>query len=143
MSFVQVPLFADNDVADQDRLNNIVNNLNYLNQSKVTISFDAYGVQQTDQLRIATGTVDVVNPDRQYRTRWVYTANFFTPGTRPVGLATWASIDQRVATLAIARRTGGTPILDHTGLQGYARYIFNTTTRLIGPNYMNWLMIGY
>lgn len=142
MSFVQVPLFADNDVADQDRLNNIVNNLNYLNESKVTISFDAYGDTQTDRLRIATGTVDVNNPDRGYRTRWVYTSSFFTPGIRPVGLTTLASLRNRVSTIAIARRTGSTPILDHTGLQVYVRYVLNSNP-LSGPNYVNWLMIGY
>lgn len=143
MSFIQIPLFANNDVGDQEKLNNIIKNQEFLNSARVTLSFNAYGVQQSDQLKIAVGTTDCNNPNAGWRTRWISSGNFFTPGTRPVGFADYASLKQRRVTTAIARRTGGTSILDHTGLQCHVNYVGNTTTKLIGPNYINWMMVGY
>lgn len=143
MSFTQVALFADNDVADQDKLNTIIQNQEFLNGSRVTISFNAYGVVQTDQLKIASGTIDSNNPNGRFRNRWISAGNFFTPGTRPVGQVTWGSTRNRTSTISIARRTGGTPILDHTGLSAFVRYTYDDGRNLTGPNYINWMMIGY
>lgn len=143
MSFVTVPPFADNTPGDQDTFNQIIANQEYLNSARITMSYSAYGDTQTDQMKIAVGTIDCNNPNGDYRTRWITAPNIFTPGTRPVGLVTLASTKNRVSTTAIARRTGGTPILDHTGMQCHVRYVLNSTTKLSGPNYINWLMVGY
>lgn len=143
MSFTQVPLFVDNDANDLERMNAIISNLNHLNQSGVEVRYSAYGVQQASQLKLYAGVTDCDNPNGVSRTRWLSVPGF-TPGTRPIGLATWAGLGgQREATTSIARRAGGSTILDHTGMQVHIRYVLNTTTKLTGPNFINWLMIGY
>lgn len=143
MAFTQVPLFADNDGADLERMNAIISNLNYLNQNKVTVSYNAYGVQRTDGIKIACGVTDADSPNRFYRNRWVNTGNFFTPGTRPVAVVTFASLRARRSTIAVAQRTGLSPILDSTGFQAYCRYIFESGNLPYGPNFINWMMMGY
>lgn len=143
MSFTQVPLFVDNDVNDLERMNAIVSNLNHLNESGVSVRYNAYGVLQTSQLKIYAGTTDCNNPNGISRTRWISVPGL-TPGTRPVGQATWAGVSgQREAIVSIARRAGGSTILDHTGLQVHIRYVLNTTNKLTGPNFINWMLIGY
>ena len=142
MAFVQVPLFTDNDVADLERMNAIVSNLNHLEQSKVTVRYNAHGVIQTDQIRIAAGAIRADNPTGSWRTRWITITGFFTPGSNPVGMATWASDNARRSTIAVTRRAVNNPILDHTGMRAIARYI-NNDVLFTGPNYINWLMIGY
>jgi hypothetical protein len=143
MSYVPVPLFTDNDPADKERLNNIVTNMNYLDQSKVKVRYSAYGVSRTEGLKIACGAIDADNPNGLFRNRWVGTGNFFTPGTRPVAVVTLASLRARRSTTSVAQRTGQSPILDHTGFQCYARYIKDTGNPPYGPNFINWIMMGY
>lgn len=140
--FTPVPLFADNDGADLERLNTIISNMNYLNENKIKVSYNAYGVQRTDGIKLACGTTDA-NSTSQARNRWISTGNFFTPGTRPVGVVTLGSLRNRVSTTSVAQRTGESPILDHTGFQCYVRYVLNTSTTLRGPNFINWIMMGY
>ena len=142
MSFVQVPLFTDNDVADLERMNAMVSNLNHLEQSRITMRYNAYGVVQTDQIKIAVGVTDVNNPNGSQRTRWIGVDGFFTPGTRPVGVASFATTTARRSTVSIARRLNNAPTLDHTGLSVHIRYI-NETVKLTGPNFINWMLIGY
>lgn len=141
MPFVTVPVFSNNDAADLERLNTMVANLNYLNDNKVKVSYNAYGVQRTDGIKLACGTTDANNPNGKNRNRWVSTGNFFTPGTRPVAVATNGSLYNRVATTSVAQRTGESPILDHTGFQCLLSYIYNRNLK--GPNYINWIMMGY
>lgn len=142
MSFVQVPLFTDNDVADLERMNAIVSNLNHLEQSRIAMRYNAYGIVQTDQIKIAVGVTDANNPNGYSRSRWISVSGFFTPGTRPVGVASHATTTQRRSTVSIARRTNDSSTLDHTGLSVYIRYI-NNEVKLTGPNFINWMLIGY
>jgi hypothetical protein len=141
MAFVQVPLFSNNDAADDERLNAVISNLNYLNQSKVKVRYNAYGVIQTDNIKIACGVISCDNPNGVSRTRWISTGNFFTPGTRPVAVASLSTDSHTRAFLTIRHRTGQGTILDHTGFQARARN--SLTSNLVGPNYVNWIMMGY
>lgn len=142
MAFIQVPLFASNDAADTERINAIISNTNYLNDSKVSMRYNAYGVVQTDQMKIAAGVLDLSNPNSWQRRRWITVSGFFTPGTRPVGAASFSSIAHTRATIVIARRNATSPVLDHTGLSAYVRNV-NTSENLDGENYVNWTLIGY
>jgi hypothetical protein len=143
MAFTAVPLFANNDGADQSRLNAMISNLNFLNDSKVRVNYNAYGVQRSDGMKIACGTADADSPNTMFRLRWVAAGNFFTPGTRPVCVVTLATLRVRRSTIAIAQRTGESIIPDHTGFQAYARFIFETGNPPYGPNFIHWIMMGY
>lgn len=141
MAFTPVPLYNDNDVNDLERVNAIISNLNYLNESKVTMKYNAYGTVKTDNMKIAAGVIDVNNPNSYRRTRWISVGSFFTPGTRPVVVAQLASTHRKYSTISIARRTGGTPVLDHTGFQSHVRHV--DRAKLTAPNYINWIAVGY
>ncbi|MCA1799859.1 MAG: hypothetical protein LC650_01010 [Actinobacteria bacterium] len=142
MSYTQVPLFSDNEGMDPERINAMIVNQQHFEETRVTMRYNAYGVTQTDQLKIAVGVTDANNPNGYHRSRWITVSGFFTPGTRPVGFASHATINARRSTVSIARRINDSSILDHTGLSVYIRYV-NNTVKLTGPNYINWMLIGY
>lgn len=145
MTFITIPLVVDNDAGDAQIINDIVTNLNHLNDTKIQVSYNAYGVLRDEGMKIATGVVDANNPNGSNRIRWIETQDFFTPTTRPIALATFAaeaSIPERRSTITIAHRTGQGSIIDHTGFQAYVRTL-DDSAKLTGPNYINWIMIGY
>jgi len=142
MSLTVVPPFSSNEAFDTERINAIIANQEYLEESKVTMRYNAYGVTQTDQIKIAVGVIDANNPNTSVRNRWITVSGFFTPNTRPVGQASFASTNSRRSTVSIARRTSDSSTLDHTGLSCYVRYITDGH-KLIGPNYINWMLVGY
>ena len=59
MSFEPVPKFNDNDVADVERLNTIVENLNELNNNRLTMKYDTPELSATRNLKIVAGRVDL------------------------------------------------------------------------------------
>jgi hypothetical protein len=142
MAFTPIPLFSDNDGADSTKLNNIISNLNHLEQSRLRVSYNAFGTTKVDGIKLACGATDINAPTAEFRTRWVFTGNFFTTGSRPVAVVTHGSLRNRWSTTAVAQRTGESPILDHTGFQCYFRAV-TPGTKMSGPNYLYWIMMGY
>jgi hypothetical protein len=143
LTYTQIPLFADNDTADRERLNAILTNLDHLNQNKVAFRLAAYADQATltEGLRIASGTMLVNTPSNYYRVRAAATGTFFTPGFRPIATATFATMREFGATVTIAGRTRGTAVnLDHTGVS--ARVQVGTARRLGGEHRIHYTMIG-
>ena len=141
MSFVQVPLFGNNDGADKDRLNQIISNQNFLNENKVPMWYRAHGTVQTDNLKIAAGVNHHNNPTGVIRTRNVDMGNFFTPGTSIIVTSSFASTTANRCWVTIAARNRSGVQLDHTGFS--VRVVSSDGSRLSGPNYSYWIAIGY
>ena len=144
MGFTAIPLFGENDGIDLERMNSIINNLNYLHDTdELKVRYNAYGNVETENMKIACGATDSSSANTRFRNRWIGAGAFYTPGTRPIGLASLATLRCRRSSISIAQRTGDSPILDHTGMQVYTRWIPSSFNAPYGPNYTYWVMIGY
>lgn len=140
MSFEPIPFFNDNDAVDLKRLNDIVGNLEYLNASKLTMRYDAYGTVRSDNMKIAAGTIDVTS-NASNRTRQVFIPSFFTPGTRPVVTVSLASITRRRSYISIANLASTSVSLDYDGFSVYVESASGEP--LTGGQIVNWMAVGY
>jgi hypothetical protein len=140
MSFTSIPLFNDNDPADLERMNSIISNLNYLNDSKLTMRYDAYGTVRTDNMKIAAGTIDVTT-NGSSRTRQIFIPSFFTPNTRPVVNVSLASITRRRSFISVASLNATSVSLD---FDGFTVHIETASGEpLTGGQIVNWMAVGY
>ena len=91
MTFEPIPLFNDNDVADTARLNSLINNVNELNESSITMQYNTPELISTRNLKIAAGRVDIL-PGRSSETVTVDLGSYFETSTaKPVINATIAT----------------------------------------------------
>jgi hypothetical protein len=140
MSFTPIELFTDNDAADLERLNGIVSNLNFLNDSKLTMRYDAYGTVRTDNMKIAAGTIDVTT-NGSSRTRQIFIPSFFTPNTRPVVTASIASVTRRRSFISIANLNATSVSLTFDGFTCHVETASGEP--LTGGQIVNWLAVGF
>jgi hypothetical protein len=141
VSYEEVPLFANNDAIDRERLNQMLANQSYLHQNRVPVWYRAYGTTRVDNLKIATGVNTCVTPTGTIRTRWIEMGNFFTPGSAIVPVASFSTLTALRPFITIAERTRQSVKMDHSGFSCHVRS--SDGTRLSGPNYINWICIGY
>lgn len=140
MSFEPISFFNDNDAVDLKRLNDIVGNLEYLNASKLTMRYDAYGTVRSDNMKIAAGTIDVTS-NASNRTRQIFIPSFFTPGTRPVVTVSLASTTRRRAYISIANLASTSVSLDYDGFSVHVESASGDP--LTGGQIVNWMAVGY
>lgn len=141
MAFFEVPLFGNDEGADRERLNQLIANQNHLNQNKVPIWFRAHGTVKTDNLKIAAGMNHANNANGVTRTRWINMGNFFVPGSYTIPVASFSTLTAVRSFVTIAERTRESVQPDNTGFSCQIRS--NDDTKLAGPNYITWIVIGY
>jgi hypothetical protein len=140
MSFEPITFFNDNDAVDVKRLNDIIGNLEYLNASRLTMRYDAYGTVRSDNMKIAAGTVDVTT-NAANRTRQVFIPGFFTPGSRPVVNVTLSSLTRRRSYVSISNIASTSVSLDFDGFSVYVESASGEP--LTGGQIINWIAVGY
>lgn len=142
MPFTPIPQYSDNDAFDLTDLNTFISNLNYLNESRVSMKFNAYGLNETTGIKIAAGTTASSNRNQSSDTRWITVGTFFTPGTFPVINASLATLTSRWSWISVANRSRSTVIPDHTGFSVFLGHPNIDDHKRVGPDYINWVMIG-
>jgi hypothetical protein len=102
MSFEPVPLFNDNDVADLERMNNIIGNINELNANRIITNFSTPELLATRNLKVSAGRVDFA-PGRSIVTEEVSFNGFFENLVcKPVVTATLAATTKRRSFVTIS-----------------------------------------
>lgn len=101
MTFKPIPIFNDGDVADRDRLNDIISNLNELNENRIEMKYDTPELISTRNLKIVAGRVRVP-PGRASETLRIDLGSFFDSNSgRPVVNATLVNNNAKRVYLSI------------------------------------------
>lgn len=135
----------DDDTADKDKLNLMVNNTRYLFERAPRLYFNGYGVKKDTGIKIASGTAIIPPKKSISQAINVYFGTFFTPGCKPVITTGIVShYNGRVSdTMHALKGIGYVP--DHTGFVArFGMVELNAATNyFVKTMYLHWIAVGY
>lgn len=138
--------YRPNDAVDNQGLNQLVHNVNYVYENLTPIRFSAYGNSaRTSGLRIACGVVSIGPDESAMRvTRTVTFGSFFTVGAKPVVVATQATTDRVRSMTTIRGMSGGEIAPSHVGFHVSVSHQLGTTELTFARiQYVHYIAIGF
>lgn len=136
--------WVPNELITDTKLNQMVNNDEYLHNKMMVGRYDANGVTIDSSVRIMTGLALIAAQSKAATASvTVDFSNFFTPGTKPIVTTGIYSQNQRYL-MATVQGKGSDPQPDSTGFKVTAAvWTKADKDRHIGSCYVSWAATGY
>lgn len=133
MSFKPIESFNNDDIVTREVLNDIVENLDYLNDSRVTMELRTPEFTSTTNLKVVAGR-ELISPGRSSETINISFLGFFPPSTvRPVVSATLETTTRKRSYISVSEvRTDGFRVTVETA----------SGEPFSGRNEIHWIAMG-
>ena len=139
------PVYWGEEPTTSDKLNQMVNNTQWVYENMPRMLYSAYGVKKADSVKIIAGTAVVPANNQSWASVIVSFGNYFTPGCKPVVVMTRQPTNGRWRFHETVTGISGYPI-DHRGakLSVGADYYGTSAKNVVdAPQVINYIAIGW
>jgi len=134
------------EVISQKKMNQIVNNVDFLYGQKIKVRYRAHELTRTTGVRIAAGKHPIgPAPKSGVMNRDIYFGNFFTTGCRPVVNATLAQVSRGRSFITITGVGGNGMHPSHSGFRAVVAHqtVPGKTFNYPRALWIHWQAFGY
>lgn len=139
-------LFGINDPVDKDKLNQVVNNVQYVYENMPRIQYNTYGIKKATSVKLLAGISSVKPSQSLWATNQIDFGSYFTAGCKPVIVTGTQPTTGRLRYHVVIKGLGGSYYPDHRGavICVGADYYGTSSKNVVDTTvYVHYLVIGW